>query len=50
MPEPLVAEKPVDCDQRIWTMPPSADRADKRSETPMGFANAVFKANAGFAA
>lgn len=45
MPEPTVLVKPPDCDERIWRMPPSADRADKRSETPRGFANAVFRAN-----
>lgn len=31
---------------KMHLMPPSADRADKRSETPMGFARAVFRANA----
>jgi hypothetical protein len=30
----------------IHMMPPSADRGDKRSVTPMGFARAVFNANA----
>ena len=45
MPEPSVTEKPEDCDQRIWKMPPSEDRADKRSETPMGFARAVYSSN-----
>lgn len=30
----------------IHKMPPSADRGDKRSITPMGFARAVFRANA----
>ena len=29
----------------IHLMPPSADRADKRSVTPAGFARAVFEAN-----
>lgn len=29
----------------IHKMPPSADRGDQRSITPMGFANAVFRAN-----
>ena len=47
MPEPLVVEKPEDCEQKIWKMAPSEDRADKRSETPMGFANAVYEANRG---
>jgi hypothetical protein len=30
----------------IHKMPPSEDRGDKRSITPMGFARAVFHANA----
>ena len=30
---------------KMHLMSPSADRADKRSETPRGFAEAVFKAN-----
>lgn len=30
---------------KIHLMPPSEDRADKRSETPMGFVKEVFKAN-----
>lgn len=36
---------PVTEHDRIWKMPPSADRADRRSETPPGFARAVFEAN-----
>ena len=32
-------------DNRIWKMPPSKDRADKRSITPAGFAKAFFEAN-----
>jgi hypothetical protein len=31
---------------KMHLLPPSADRADLRSETPMGFARAVFEANA----
>ena len=31
---------------KMHLMPPSKDRADKRSETPMGFALATFEANA----
>jgi hypothetical protein len=31
---------------RMHLMPPSGDRANMRSETPMGFARAVFEANA----
>ena len=30
---------------KMWKMPPSADRASLRSETPKGFAQAVFEAN-----
>lgn len=30
---------------KMHLMPPSEDRANKRSETPMGFSNAVFMAN-----
>lgn len=45
MPPPNVA---ADCvpDDRIHKAPPSDDRADFRSATPMGFARAVFEANA----
>lgn len=32
-------------DNRIHTMPPGPDRADKRSATPMGYSKAVFRAN-----
>jgi hypothetical protein len=35
-----------DPDDRIHKAPPSADRANFRSATPMGFARAVFEANA----
>lgn len=30
---------------KMWLIPPSADQANLRSETPMGFARAVFEAN-----
>ena len=30
---------------KMHLLPPSEDRQDKRSETPMGFANAVFESN-----
>lgn len=42
MPEPDAVEE---YDDRIHKMAPSEDRAEKRSMTPMGFANAVFAAN-----
>lgn len=44
----LPAQRPAAAPHRhdIHAMPPSADRADRRSETPTGFARAVFDANA----
>lgn len=33
---------------KMWRLPPSADRADKRAVTPLGFAYAVHQANAPF--
>lgn len=45
MPEPWIAHKPADVKASIHLMPPSPDRADKRSVTPAGFARAVFEAN-----
>jgi len=46
MPKAWHATKPEGTTGMIHLMPPSADRADKRSVTPAGFAKAVFKANA----
>jgi len=43
MPEPRPLS-PVE-GSRMWKLPPSADRAFLRSETPRGFARAVFEAN-----
>jgi hypothetical protein len=43
MPEPRRVE-PAD-GSKMHRMPPSADRADRRSVTPAGFARAVFEAN-----
>ena len=31
--------------QKIWRMPPTEERADMRSETPLGFSYAVYDAN-----
>lgn len=45
MPAPWIAHRPADVRASIHLMPPSADRADKRSITPAGFARAVFEAN-----
>lgn len=46
MPPPEHPSKP-ECviDSFILDFTPSADRADKRSETPMGFAQSVFESN-----
>jgi hypothetical protein len=46
MPAAWHATKPAGTTAAIHLMPPSADRADKRSITPAGFARAVFEANA----
>lgn len=45
MPTPWIAHKPADVKATIHLMPPSPERADKRSVTPAGFARAVFEAN-----
>lgn len=45
MPEPKITVEPADVKHTIHRMPPSPDRADKRSLTPIGFAEAVFEAN-----
>lgn len=45
MPSPWIAARPKDVKASIHLMPPSADRGDKRSITPEGFARAVFAAN-----
>ncbi len=45
MPKPSHATEPVGVTEKIWLMPPSEDRANARSETPPGFAAAVFEAN-----
>jgi hypothetical protein len=47
MPDAWIAHKPADTVATIHLMPPSADRADKRSLTPAGFAQAVFETNQG---
>lgn len=46
MPAPRRAGGLGEPDNRIHAAPPSDDRADFRSATPMGFARAVFQANA----
>jgi len=45
MPEREYISKPEGTTQKIHQMWPSADRQNKRSETPAGFARAVFEAN-----
>jgi len=45
MPKEWHATPPDGTTAAIHLMPPSADRADKRSVTPAGFARAVFEAN-----
>jgi len=42
---PSIKKPSQNPDNRIHRMPPSKDRANLRSATPMGFANAVFVAN-----
>lgn len=45
MPAKEYITKPSGITQKIWEMSPGADRQNKRSETPAGFARAVFEAN-----
>ena len=45
MPTPTVLEKPEGCKSKMHLLPPSDERANLRSETPMEFATAVFLAN-----
>lgn len=45
MPETNYIARPEGVSEKIWKMPPSNDRPDKRSETPPGFAKAVFETN-----
>lgn len=45
MPGYKYIEKPKDVKPLTWIEPPSKDRSNRRSETPMGFAKAVYDAN-----
>lgn len=45
MPAKKFLAPPEGVTQAIWLMPPSDDRANLRSETPMKFAQAVFETN-----
>ena len=47
MPTPNVDKSLGDPDNRIHWMPPSPERASLRSQTPRGFARAVYEANKG---
>lgn len=46
MPDPSVLVKPAECRESVWKMAPGPERANLRSVTPSGFAEAVFQANA----
>lgn len=46
MPPYAVTQKPAGVKQSVWLMAPSDERADLRSVTPRGFAEAVYLANA----
>ena len=45
MPEFEFTEKPDGVEEKTWKLSPGPERANKRAETPMGFARAVFEAN-----
>ncbi len=45
MPPKTVLKKPDNVQQLIWRMPPSKERQDLRSITPIKFAEAVFGSN-----
>lgn len=47
MPPPIHTTPPEGVTQKILLMPPSEKRGDLRSETPPGFARAVFESNQG---
>lgn len=47
MPDPAIDHTLGEPDDRIHKAPPSDERANFRSATPMGFAKAVFAANHG---
>jgi hypothetical protein len=46
IPQREVFDEPPDVQASTWKMSPGADRGDRRSITPEGFARAVFRANA----
>lgn len=45
MPPPVLTEEPLGTTERIIDLSPSPERKNQRSETPPGFARAVFEAN-----
>lgn len=45
MPEKKYITKPEGTKQKIWLASPGLDRQDERSETPEGFARAVYESN-----
>jgi len=45
MPAPSVVLKPAGVQQRVWKLPPGPERANERSKTSPGFAQAVFEVN-----
>lgn len=45
MPPPIYDVEPDGVTQKIWLASPGANRQKERSETPAGFARAVFEAN-----
>lgn len=44
MPDKSNSVDPVE-GSKMWLLPPSESRADLRSETPLGFSQAVYEAN-----
>jgi hypothetical protein len=44
-PKPVAAKTDERLISRMHRMPPSRGRSDRRSQTPLGFARAVFQAN-----
>lgn len=45
MPAPSVTLRPLDVQQSVWMEGPGPERANRRSVTPQGFAQAVFDSN-----
>ena len=45
MPNKKMIRMPEETRQKIWLMPPGETRQDEKSETPLGFARAIFESN-----